>query len=74
MTGKNIEIAPILEDHAILCDELPDVVFALVALPKNRGIVRFLGRKKNYRAFRKIARLLGTQSDLARPHGMPGGA
>lgn len=70
----NIETALILEDDAILCDELPDVVNALTRRPKDWDLVRFLGREKNYRSSRKIARLPGTQSDLARPHGMPGGA
>lgn len=71
---KNIGIALILEDDAILCDELPSVVNALVRLQKNRDIVRFLGREKNYRASRTIAQLPGTQNHLARLHGMPGGA
>lgn len=71
---NNIEAALILEDDAILCDELPDVVNSLTRNPENWDLVRFLGREKNYRASRKIARLPGTQSDLARPHGTPGGA
>lgn len=71
---KNIGIALILEDDAILCDELPSVVSALTQHQENWDIVRFLGRKKNYRASRTIARLPGTHNCLARPHGMPGGA
>jgi len=71
---NKIETALILEDDAILCDELPDVVSALTRNPENWDLVRFLGREKNYRASRKIARLPGTQSYLARPHGTPGGA
>jgi glycosyl transferase family 25 len=71
---KNIGIALILEDDAILCDELPSVVNALIRLQKNWDIVRFLGREKNYRASRTIAQLPGTPNHLARPHGMPGGA
>jgi len=71
---NNILTALILEDDAILCDELPDVVSALTRNPENWDLVRFLGREKNYRASRKIARLPGTQSYLARPHGTPGGA
>jgi glycosyl transferase family 25 len=71
---NHIGTALILEDDAILCDELPAVVSALTKIPENWDLVRFLGREKNYRASRKIARLPGTQSYLARPHGMPGGA
>lgn len=71
---NNIGTALILEDDAILCDELPDVISALARNPESWDLVRFLGREKNYRASRKIARLPGTQSDLARPHCTPGGA
>ncbi|MBU4500645.1 MAG: glycosyltransferase family 25 protein [Gammaproteobacteria bacterium] len=71
---ENIQATLILEDDAILCDELPDAVNALTRMPENWDLVRFLGREKNYRASRKIARLPGTQSHLARPHGTPGGA
>jgi glycosyl transferase family 25 len=71
---KNIGIALILEDDAILCDELPSVVDSLIRNRKNWDIVRFLGRKKNYRASRTIGQLPGTHNSLARPHGMPGGA
>ncbi len=73
IAAENIEVALILEDDAILGDELPGVVNALLQL-QNWDIVRFLGRKKNYRASRIIAPLPGTQNHLARPHGMPGGA
>jgi len=71
---NNMGTALILEDDAILCDELPDVISALTRNPEIWDLVRFLGREKNYRASRKIARLPGTQSYLARPHGTPGGA
>lgn len=71
---ENIQTALILEDDAILSDELSAVVGALTQHPENWDLVRFLGREKNYRASRKIARLPGTHSDLARPHGTPGGA
>jgi glycosyl transferase family 25 len=74
IVANQIGTALILEDDAILCDELPAVVSALTKIPENWDLVRFLGREKNYRASRKIARLPGTQSYLARPHGMPGGA
>jgi len=71
---NNIGVALILEDDAILTDELPAVVGALTHYPETWDLVRFLGRDKNYRASRKIAPLPGTHSHLARPHGMPGGA
>lgn len=72
---ENIGVALILEDDAILCDELPSVVNALIRHQKNWDIVRFLGRNKNYRASRTIVQLPGSlPNHLARPHGMPGGA
>ena len=71
---ENIEMALILEDDAILGDELPSVLNALKQYQEKWDIVRFLGREKNYRASRTIAPLHGTPSHLARPHGMPGGA
>lgn len=71
---KDIEIALVLEDDAILCDELPRVIAALTERSKDWDIVRFLGRKKNYRASRIIAQLPASHSYLARPHSMPGGA
>lgn len=71
---NNIGTALILEDDAILADELPAVIGALMHHPESWDLVRFLGREKNYRASRKIARLPGTQNYLARPHGVPGGA
>ncbi|MDO9221619.1 MAG: glycosyltransferase family 25 protein [Thiobacillus sp.] len=74
IVANHIGTALILEDDAILCDELPDVVSALTRNPQSWDLVRFLGREKNYRASRKIVRLPGTQSHLARPHGTPGGA
>jgi glycosyl transferase family 25 len=74
IVANHIGTALILEDDAILCDELPAVVSALTQNPEIWDLVRFLGREKNYRASRKIAQLPGTQSYLARPHGMPGGA
>lgn len=74
IVDNHIGTALILEDDAILCDELPAVVSALTQNPEAWDLVRFLGREKNYRASRRIARLPGTQSYLARPHGVPGGA
>jgi len=72
---ENIGVALILEDDAILCDELPSVVNALIRHQKNWDIVRFLGRNKNYRASRTIVQLPGSPPNhFARPHGMPGGA
>ena len=72
IVANNIEAALILEDDAILTNELPAVVGALTQHPETWDLVRFLGREKNYRASRKIAPLPGTQSHLARPHGTPG--
>lgn len=72
--AENIQVALVLEDDAILRDELPAVLNALLRLKNHWDIVRFLGRKKNLRASRTTALLPGTKNHLARPHGMPGGA
>lgn len=74
IVADDIRMAVVLEDDAILCDELPDVLDALSRCPGKWDLVRFLGREKNYRASRVIAPLSGTPSRLARPHGTPGGA
>ncbi|HNQ04581.1 MAG TPA: glycosyltransferase family 25 protein [Thiobacillaceae bacterium] len=64
----------ILEDDALLADDLPAVIADLLALRDKWDLVRFLGRKKNYRASRLITPLAGSQAMLARPLGTPGGA
>lgn len=73
IVADGIRMAVVLEDDAILRDELPGVLDALTRYPEKWDIVRFLGREKNYRASRTIAALPGVANHLARPHGMPGG-
>ncbi|GAB4564175.1 MAG: glycosyltransferase family 25 protein [Geothermobacteraceae bacterium] len=74
MVNLKIERALVLEDDAILADELPAVLAALGELGENWDLVRFLGREKNYRSTRKIAPLNGAGASLARQLGIPGGA
>lgn len=64
----------VLEDDALLTDELPEVLADLLAMPERWDLVRFLGREKNYRASRLIGPLPHGRAHLARPLGTPGGA
>jgi len=66
--------ALVLEDDALLTDDLPTVMADLLAMPERWDLVRFLGRKKNYRSSRLIAPLPHCGAHLARPLGTPGGA
>jgi glycosyl transferase family 25 len=64
----------VLEDDAILSDELTDVLDALLDVADEWDIIRFLGREKNYRASRRIKPLGNSGNMLARTRGTPGGA
>lgn len=66
--------ALVLEDDALLTDDLPAVMADLLAMRERWDLVRFLGREKNYRASRLIAPLPHGGAHLARPLGTPGGA
>ena len=66
--------ALVLEDDALLSDNLPGVLADLLAVRDRWDLVRFLGREKNYRASRLIAPLPHGGAHLARPLGTPGGA
>lgn len=66
--------AVVLEDDALLADDLPQVIDALLAVSSSWDLVRFLGREKNDRASRIIGPLPGVASQLARPLSIPGGA
>lgn len=68
------EAALVLEDDALLTDDLPRVIADLMTMRERWDLVRFLGRKKNYRASRLIAPLPYGGAHLARPLGTPGGA
>jgi glycosyl transferase, family 25 len=74
MVERRIPRALVLEDDAILTDDLPAVLAALDRVSTTWDLVRFLGRPKNYRATRAIADLPGTTAQLSRPLGTPGGA
>jgi len=74
MVDHQIPFAVVLEDDAILTDELPAVIRSLCEQSAHWDLVRFLGRPKNYKSARAIALLEGTSAMLSRPHGVPGGA
>lgn len=74
MVEHQIPLAVVLEDDAILTNELPTVVSALSWIADQWDLVRFLGREKNYKFSRIIGPLAGTSASLSRPHGVPGGA
>lgn len=73
MVAHKVECALVLEDDAILTDDLPAVLEALCELQEVWDLVRFLGREKNYRTTRRIAGLPGTHVSLSRQLGIPGG-
>jgi len=68
------DAALVLEDDALLTDDLPRVMADLMTIRDRWDLVRFLGREKNYRASRLIAPLPPGGAHLARPLGTPGGA
>jgi len=74
MISERVERALVLEDDALLTDQLPAVLRALEGIQPGWDLVRFLGREKNYRTTRVIAPLPGTEAMLARQLGIPGGA
>lgn len=74
MVENRISRAVVLEDDAILTDDLPAVIKALCKIPDTWDLVRFLGRPKNYWSTRPIVSLDETPCMLSRPLGTPGGA
>jgi len=74
MLESGYSAALVLEDDALLTDDLPKVLADLLAMRDRWDLVRFLGRKKNYRASRLVSRLPHGKAHLARPLGTPGGA
>ncbi len=74
MVGHQVSRALVLEDDAILTDNLPAVLNALSEVSANWDLVRFLGREKNYRSTRVIGPLKDSGVELSRPLGIPGGA
>lgn len=75
MIAGDIPAALILEDDAILQDDLPAVLAALPALRQDSGweLVRFLGHDKIRRQVRVLRPLFGDYK-LCRAYGTPGGA
>ncbi len=74
IVNSDYDIALVLEDDALLSDNLPAVIDGLLVIRDQWDLVRFLGREKNYKSSRKITHLSPSQSMLARQLGIPGGA
>lgn len=74
MLQQQIPHAVVLEDDAILSDELPEIINSLASMSQQWDLVRFLGREKNYRKSRPVRPLPGSHASLSRIHGTPGGA
>lgn len=73
MIENRIPVALVLEDDAILADELPDVLRALMKCPVEWDLIRFLARDKVYKQSRRLG-LITAKHRLCRPFGTPGGA
>lgn len=73
MVDENIPQALILEDDAIINDDIQDVLNAISQMPEKWDMIRFLHRKKVEKQSRKIRPLYGPYK-LVRPRGTPGGA
>ena len=74
IVSNELAFSLVLEDDALLSDNLPEVLETLLDIMGKWDIVRFLGREKNYRSSRRIRPLGTTTSMLARTRGTPGGA
>jgi len=74
MLDQGIEQALVLEDDALLTDDLPRVIEALLQFSSEWDLVRFLGREKNYRSTKILMELPGCNTSLGRQTGIPGGA
>ena len=74
MIDNSVRQALVLEDDAILTDELPCVLEGLHEGPQNWDLIRFLGREKNYRSTRPITSIKGTSATFSRQLTIPGGA
>lgn len=74
IVNNELAFSLVLEDDALLLDNLPEVLEKLLDVTEKWDIVRFLGREKNYRSSRLIKQLGNTASMLGRTRGTPGGA
>jgi len=73
MVRRKIEMALVLEDDAILSDELPRVLRDLSRTPVKWDLVRFLAAPKTIRRSKPVAVLADGRS-FYRSYGTPGGA
>jgi len=75
IVAESIPLSFILEDDAVLVDDMRQVIEDLAALPNDSfDIVRFLGSKKLSKARQKIVKPLRKPYTLSRLYGVPGGA
>jgi glycosyl transferase family 25 len=73
IASRGLDNALVLEDDAILSDELPHVLKLLFFLPVQADIVRFLDRPKVYKRIRSLS-ALDDKYAIGIPYGTPGGA
>lgn len=74
MLEAGISVALVLEDDAILTEELPHALDALLAGPPDWDLVRFLADDKVQQRSRMLRPVGLGQWQLSRPYGTPGGA
>jgi glycosyl transferase family 25 len=74
MVEAGTDVALVLEDDAIVTDELPYAVTALLTGPRDWDLVRFLAEQKVEDKSRLLRRVGQGQWCLSRPYGTPGGA
>jgi glycosyl transferase family 25 len=73
MVDRDIPMALVLEDDALLAADLPQVLQAIAELPAGWDMVRFLSRPKVYKNSRAVKPLTGAY-ELTRVFSTPGGA
>jgi glycosyl transferase, family 25 len=74
MVETRTSVALVLEDDAIVTDELPYALNALLTGPQDWDLVRFLAEHKVEEKSRPLRRVGQGQWRLSRPYGTPGGA
>ncbi|MBE7638252.1 hypothetical protein GUA87_15450 [Sneathiella sp. P13V-1] len=74
ITDERIPLTLILEDDTHFKEDFPDVLEALVRESKKWDMIRFLDRKKIFKAPYRILKQLTETYSLARVRGIPGGA
>ena len=74
MVERRTSFALVLEDDAVLTDELPHALHALLTGPQDWDLVRFLAEDKVNQRSRLVRRAGQGQWQLSRPYGTPGGA